>query len=134
MTELREHSGVLVVVRCWCGIQHGIPESLRNEALRGRGRGTVKVWCPLGHSWHYTGESEADQLRRALVARGAVLDRVRADRDQAKRSLAAQKGVTTRIKRRVANGVCPCCKRTFQDLARHMAGQHPGYAEATDGE
>jgi hypothetical protein len=33
MTELREHSGVLVVVRCWCGIQHGIPESLRNERL-----------------------------------------------------------------------------------------------------
>jgi hypothetical protein len=63
-----------------------------------------------------------------------VLDQMRADRNQAKRSLAAQKGVTTRIKRRVANGVCPCCKRTFQDLARHMAGQHPRYAEATDGE
>jgi hypothetical protein len=30
----------------------------------------------------------------------------------------------------VANGVCPCCNRTFQNLARHMAGKHPDYEEA----
>jgi hypothetical protein len=33
----------------------------------------------------------------------------------------------TRIKKRVAAGVCPCCNRSFKDLARHMAGQHPDY-------
>ena len=22
-------------------------------------------------------------------------------------------------------GACPCCKRTFQQLARHMAAKHP---------
>lgn len=43
------------------------------------------------------------------------------------RQLAAQKGVTTRIKNRIANGVCPCCQRTFKNLARHMKGQHPNY-------
>jgi hypothetical protein len=24
-------------------------------------------------------------------------------------------------------GVCPCCNRTFQQLARHMKAKHPGY-------
>lgn len=25
--------------------------------------------------------------------------------------------------------VCPCCNRTFQNVARHIAGQHPDYAD-----
>lgn len=29
----------------------------------------------------------------------------------------------------VGAGVCPCCNRTFKNLARHMAGQHPGFTE-----
>lgn len=28
---------------------------------------------------------------------------------------------------RVGAGVCPCCKRTFQQLARHMKCKHPKY-------
>jgi hypothetical protein len=30
----------------------------------------------------------------------------------------------------VKHGVCPCCKRTFENLARHMKGQHPTFAGA----
>ncbi|HEX9950777.1 MAG TPA: hypothetical protein VGB53_03340 [Rubricoccaceae bacterium] len=42
--------------------------------------------------------------------------------ERQKRRAAAQKGAHTRTKKRIAAGVCPCCNRTFQDLARHMAG------------
>lgn len=50
---------------------------------------------------------------------------------------AAARGQVTRLKRRAANGVCPCCTRTFADLKRHMANQHPDFtlesdADATD--
>jgi Fe-S oxidoreductase len=55
-----------------------------------------------------------------------------AQRDQAQADARAQKAAKTRIKNdrdriktRVANGVCPHCNRTFQNLARHMASQHP---------
>lgn len=34
-----------------------------------------------------------------------------------------------RIRDRVKNGVCPCCNRTFQNVARHMATQHPEFGE-----
>jgi len=46
-----------------------------------------------------------------------------------KRQKAAAKGQLTKTKRRVANGVCPCCNRTFADLSAHMHGQHPEYGE-----
>lgn len=39
----------------------------------------------------------------------------------------AQKGQNTRLKNRIAAGVCPCCNRSFQNVARHMAGQHPDF-------
>jgi hypothetical protein len=35
----------------------------------------------------------------------------------------------TKLKQRVANGVCPCCHRSFVNLHRHMAGQHPDYTK-----
>ncbi len=35
---------------------------------------------------------------------------------------------------RIVSGVCPCCNRTFQNLARHIAGQHPDFAEPAGGE
>ena len=46
----------------------------------------------------------------------------------AERSAAAYKGHLTRVKRRVGNGVCPCCNRTFKNLADHMTTKHPDYA------
>lgn len=51
----------------------------------------------------------------------------RRERQHVQHQLAATKGHQTRLKKRIAAGVCPCCHRTFQDLARHMHGQHPEF-------
>jgi predicted RNA-binding Zn-ribbon protein involved in translation (DUF1610 family) len=42
---------------------------------------------------------------------------------------AAQKE-TARLKARVQRGVCPCCKRSFPDLKRHMQTKHPEKSNA----
>jgi hypothetical protein len=34
------------------------------------------------------------------------------------------------VQKRVGNGVCPCCNRTFEDLARHMKVKHREYSLA----
>lgn len=34
------------------------------------------------------------------------------------------------MKKRTANGVCPCCTRSFTNLQRHMKSQHPDYVDA----
>lgn len=59
----------------------------------------------------------------------AQIQRLHNDRTHLKRKCSAIKGVATRIKRRVSAGVCPCCNRTFQCLARHMATKHPDYQQ-----
>lgn len=32
-----------------------------------------------------------------------------------------------RLATRANHGVCPCCKRTFSQLARHMKTKHPDF-------
>lgn len=47
-----------------------------------------------------------------------------------KKSKIAIKGHHTRLKKRIANGVCPCCNRSFKNLHLHMENQHPEYLES----
>ena len=98
-----------------------------------------KTWyCPNGHSRYYPAKSKEEQLADELAAARRIAENERTRRRQeqeatrhAERRRAAAQGQVTKIKRRVGNGVCPCCSRSFTDLARHMASKHPDYAEAT---
>lgn len=93
-------------------------------------------WCPNGHQQHFPGESDLERLEREkknalLRCRSAEAQATHA-RDQqlaAERSARAYKGQATRARRKAVHGVCPApgCGRTFQDLQRHVAGQHPQY-------
>ena len=63
--------------------------------------------------------------------------RLASERDQLAASLRGTKANAARtrkelhsVKARVAHGVCPCCNRTFKQLARHMKTKHPDYVEA----
>lgn len=87
-------------------------------------------WCPNGHKNHYKGESDAAKIKRLAdeaAASRARTDQVRAERDAVRRQLTATKGVVTRTRKRIANGVCPCCDRSFTNLHRHMTTKHPDY-------
>jgi hypothetical protein len=98
--------------------------------------------CPFGHRQHFTlGPSEADKLRAALQKQEQETRKAREEaererrwrlegqeqRQHLERRLAATRGVNTRMRNRVANGVCPCCNRTFVNLARHMSTKHKGF-------
>lgn len=89
-------------------------------------------FCPNGHGLAYGGNTLKERLTRAEQARDSARAYARSVQDQndaERRSHAATKGQLTRVRKRIAAGVCPCCNRTFQNVARHMAGQHPDYAE-----
>lgn len=121
MSDTLTYTGTLIVTTCWCGIRHSIPTELYEQAKR-HGK---TVYCPLGHAWIVSDndDKKAERLARRLQA---TRDLLRAE----ERSHAATRGHLTRTKRRVAAGTCPCCSRSFQNLARHMQGQHPDYAAA----
>lgn len=122
------YSGTLVIKTCWCGIRHAIPSELARQAEH-NGRA---VYCPLGHEW-VVKETEAEKLRKQLENEREYSARVVAARDQTEASLRATRGVVTKLKKRASAGVCPCCNRTFQNVARHMATKHPDFAEQNTG-
>jgi hypothetical protein len=90
-----------------------------NDLLRNfKEKGTAH-FCPNGHSQSFT-KSEVSRLREQLEAKERELRASkcetlaeRLEREKAERKL-----------NRVRRGVCPCCNRSFQNLARHMETKH----------
>lgn len=124
--------GTVQIVYCYkCGVPFGLSLELYNR----RCDDGESFWCPNGHSQHFT-ESNVQRLERILKSERSSKEywqrestREAQERIKAERRLSATQGVVTRIKKRVANGVCPCCKRHFVNLEKHMHGQHPDYVE-----
>lgn len=118
--------GVLYVQCCIeCGVRFGVPTSF-DEQRRDDHR---TFYCPNKHPQHYAGLNREEKLERDLerAKRRAASAEGQATRAEYRRR--AAKGQLTKTKNRIANGVCPCCNRTFKDLAAHMQTKHPEYAE-----
>jgi len=86
--------------------------------------------CPEGHTMSYTGKTELDRLRESTTAAQQALQAKLNEANHAKlvaekerNQIAAEK---KRMEARAAAGVCLCCNRTFEDLARHMESKHSG--------
>ncbi len=137
--------GELAIRTCFCGTRFAVPSELLTHQRHQKESGlSFWIFCPLGHQVTFYGgdtpaQKRAIQLERDLVAERARHDQTRAavntaraQRDAAQRREIAQKAAKTRIKNRVKNGVCPCCNRTFTNLQRHMAGQHPEFAKTAE--
>jgi hypothetical protein len=124
-----EFTDTLEVTTCWCGINHAVPADLRHHQQRchDEGRTVPRIYCPLGHTHVPAGEPKYKRIERERDAARNEAARQRAARDQAEASLRAQKAAATRAKKRHAAGTCPVCKRTFKQVQRHMASQHPDY-------
>ncbi len=133
MPETLTYSGKLTVLKCWCGIAHAVPSSLRSEQMRTHeGGGSMSIYCPLGHTYQPVGESRAEKLERQLQWQKEQRARVAAERDQAQASARAHKGAATKARKKAAAAVCPVpgCGRSFKQLRRHMATQHPDFDPA----
>lgn len=119
-----------------CGVFHAIPTAMY-ESCRDEGG----FWhCPNGHSrgWREGANKtemaklrqERDRLAQRIAQRDDEIARQRGLREGVERRLNATRGVVTRIKNRVGHGVCPCCSRSFGNLAKHMATKHADYAKS----
>ena len=82
-------------------------------------------YCPIGHTQYYPAKSEADKLRDQLAEAQFQVRRTEAARDNANGLLDAETKKRRKLEKRIHNGVCPRCRRSFVNLQRHMAGQHP---------
>jgi hypothetical protein len=125
------YTGQLVVTQCWCGVRHAVPSELYEMVERQHrdGKPQTNIYCPLGHSWGFAGTPEIEQVRAELQRSRQATKASRELLHAEERSHAATRGHLTRQKRRAAAGVCPCCHRTFKQLAQHMQTKHPDYID-----
>jgi hypothetical protein len=129
MTEIRfAIRQEMILYRCWsCDVMYAVTK----EFDRRRREDKQRFYCPNGHGAAYK-ESEADRLRRERDILQQQIARAEDERSAAWRAeaeaITARKKVERELKRtmtRAGAGVCPCCNRTFQQLARHMQSRHP---------
>lgn len=108
-----------------CGLVFGVPGEW-NKAKRANHE---RFYCPDGHPLSYHGKSEAEKLREEneLLERKARM--LTNSLNVTERQRRAQKGHVTRLKNRIAKGVCPCCNRQFKNLHDHMETKHPDWSE-----
>lgn len=117
-----------VEVKCGqCGVLWSMPNELYAAAKRSP---RISFWCPYGHERHFpAGETELDRTRRerdSLKQNNARLeDEAREARAAAEKAERAAKC----LKKRAAAGSCPCCKRSFGNMADHMRHQHPDWVK-----
>lgn len=135
MADTLTYTGELLTMTCWCGMRHAVPAELCRQQQRAHanGRSEVVIYCPLGHSHIPAGEPEVERLRRTIALESEARARVVAERDQADASARAYKGAATRARKRAAAATCPCCKRSFVQLRRHLETKHPDYTGDSGG-
>lgn len=107
-----------------CGLIFAAPNWWWREK-RANGQGW---FCPNGCSRVFK-EPEVDRLRRRNDQLRSSLIHERDQREAAERSAAAYKGHLTKLRKRIDQGVCPHCKRSFASVMRHMASKHPDKVE-----
>lgn len=122
----------LVEIKCYrCKEPFGLDRSTYETLLRSH----QQFHCPWGHGQSFIeGESEEDKLRRErdqlkqrIAYKDDMIREAEARAEHEKRRANGYKGHATKITKRAKAGVCPCCNRTFQQLARHMASKHPTF-------
>jgi hypothetical protein len=110
-----------------CGVLFAITADMQRELRKSH----AMFYCPSGHQQHYTAKSDEEKLRdaRAEIER---LNRRVANRDEDLRAERAShvttRGHLTRAKKQIAraeHGVCPHCRRHFDNVERHMHTKHP---------
>jgi hypothetical protein len=121
-----------------CNAPYAISEDFRSRRWQD-GKSWNCPYCDIGISYR---DNENARLKKQLAAEQQRANALSAGNDQlraelrdaktnAKRQITRAKNETRRLEQRAAAGVCPCCNRTFQQLARHMKSQHPDHVAAT---
>ena len=84
----------------------------------------MTIRCVLGHRT-VRRESENQRLRRNLADAYHRIIALGTQRDHQRFLLDAETKRRKALEVRVRNGVCPACKRSFQNVRRHIARMHP---------
>jgi hypothetical protein len=111
-----------------CGVRFAMPETLYKSLLASKNT----FYCPNGHGRVFRGltfEQELERERSRIQSLSEALKEESNKRIEAEKRRVAIQGQLAKARKRAQAGVCQCCNRTFQNLARHMSSQHPHYGD-----
>lgn len=117
-----------VVITCCntdCGISFAVPQWWH------KGKNDTHTWfhCPNGHRQRYSEESTEEKMRRERDIARQQVARAEQEAADARRDAVKAKKETVKLKKRSSAGTCPCCSRTFSNMATHMKRQHPKFVQ-----
>lgn len=126
------HDGQFIGPCYHCKTDMWLPRALYEAAKHST---SISFYCAYGHGQIFAkGETELDKMRRErdrLAQQIAMKDDLiagqKAVADKAIRELAATKAASIKARKRSAAGTCPCCNRTFRQMALHIKNQHPNF-------
>lgn len=116
----------------------GLTFAITQEYEQRRRQQKDDFYCPNGHKQGFYGPNEQErrikeleaQLKReqnAVASERSARSWAESRAKGAAVSAGKAKAAKRRIEERLAHGVCPCCHRTFKQLAAHMQAKHPEY-------
>lgn len=103
-----------------CGTWFAMPARMLEE----RRETGDNFYCPNGHPRVFR-TTEADKLRETNKRLSNQLTHTRDQLEATERSRDAYKGHLTRLRKRIDQGVCPHCQRSFKNVMLHMSHKHP---------
>lgn len=101
------------------------------DFMKIRRRDHAMFYCPAGHSNVYPQQSDIEKARADLAQ--ARQNEAMHEEEKASLRNQLQMAVNTanelrkasrRTAKRISNGTCPDCNRTFANVARHMVSKH----------
>lgn len=118
-----------IVEQCGsCGVIFIVPELVYNNH---RDHGGYSH-CSNGHSWGWKdGRIKEDALRNERDRLKQDAARLESEKQAALTEAAEAKQKYINVQRRALAGVCPCCNRTFANVARHMKTKHKNVVPLT---
>lgn len=115
---------MITEICCNCGVAFGMPSDLRKVLKADTNK---YFYCPNGHAQHYTKSTESilkDKIESERQKHQEELERMQ---NRLLDELNAKNKLEKQLKR-VRQGTCPCCNRSFSNLERHIKTKHPDVA------
>lgn len=99
-----------------CGVPFAIPHYFKENKMRTH----ELFYCPNGHGQYYSGKNAEEKLKDEITSLQERLNNTLTRENELR-------VINDKLQKRIGAGVCPCCKRTFKQLANHMKHKHPDY-------
>ncbi len=117
---IRIYEQTITFIECF---KCGLPVAVTRHQERQFDEHGLVVYCALGHQT-IRRKSDLQEAEEKLMDAQSQVRRVEMERDSASHMLDAEINNRRKLEKRIHNGVCPHCQRSFVNLQRHMKGQH----------